>query len=122
MLNYGEGSSPMPSGENSGENPSHHNPNFFNTVLNPEPYTDTDKLADYLEYRRGNIYVSNAGIKFSRSPTVNPFNEYFSRIARYVRANHNDVFYRIGPNNTPINDQLISRIRSFRENVPINFQ
>lgn len=96
---------------------------FLNLVLNP--ITDTDRLADFLEERKNMGYsnISQAGIKLShpRRTIFTPYNEAQSRIARYVNINHDNIFYRGSPQNTTIDDSLLSKIRDLHENVPTDF-
>ena len=118
----GSGQGPLNNGASSmGNGQNHHNSKYFSTILR----FDTDTLADFLESKKSCNYIGNTGIKFSTPnpniPGMNPYNEEISRIARFVRANH-DFFYRVGPNNTPIEDSLISGIRDLKKNVPTNFR
>lgn len=125
ILKFGESSSQEPSGQNfnSGENSSHNNSKFFDTVLNSNTNTDTDRLANYLVRHQNDIYVGRAGIKFSTAPDsrISFFNEEYSRIARFVKSYHNGVFDRGSPQNTWITDDLLSKIKNIKENVPYDF-
>jgi hypothetical protein len=80
--------------------------------------TDTDRLANYLEQYR-NLPVKEAGIHFSASFGIDSFhNAEYSEIARFVHRTHPDIFnHSHSAGRTIINNNLISSIRSLRENV-----
>ncbi len=96
---------------------------YFKVVLHAR--TDTDRLADFLQDRKnaGCFNIRQAGIKLSppRYTNLSSFSELESRIARYVHINHNNIFYRGSPQNTIINNRLLSKIRDLHENVPVDF-
>jgi len=147
-LNMGESSSQGSSGQNpnngqgSSQGPYGQNPKY---LLNKDRYpwpnrnpipipdyhttttgsiTDTERLANYLEEheRAGARFVNRAGIRFTTGDVVlGTYNEEMSRIARWVRRFHN-VFYTPGPDNTPIDDNLIWSLRRMRRNVTADFR
>ena len=148
ILNMGESSSQGSSGQNpnngggssqgpSGQNPKDHFnkdrypwpnrnpipvPYYHNTVTGS--ITDTERLANHLEQheRAGARFVNRAGIRFTTGDVVlGTYNEEMSRIARWVREEHN-VFYTTGPDNTTIDDNLIWSLRRMRWNVPGDFR
>lgn len=125
ILNCGESSSQSSQNISSGHNmtspsgPFNHNTsNFFATVLN----WDTDRLADFLQARRSCRLVGYAGIRFGTTGIrISSYDDEFSRIARYVRQNHDGFFHEVGPNYTRITDELLSKLRGLKENVPSDF-
>ena len=93
---------------------------------NTKVYMDTVKtkdstvLADYFQNHHGN-YVRDTVVKFS-GKTLSARDEYLSRIARYVRTVDPGIFYRVGPDSTPIHGNTVARIRALNLDVPTNFK
>jgi hypothetical protein len=73
-----------------------------------------------------NDTFNQAGVRFTRGgTTINSYDEYMSRIARYVRQHHDPdhiYFYRNGPYTARIDFRIILFVGGIRENVPNSFR
>jgi hypothetical protein len=73
-----------------------------------------------------NDTFNQAGIRFTRGgTTINSYDEYMSRIMRYVRQHHdpdNNYFYSNGPQNARITYRIIFFVHDIKENVPNSFR
>jgi hypothetical protein len=83
-------------------------------------HKDTTELANYFQ-QHWNKYIRDTNVRFS-DRTLTGRDEYYSKVARYVRFIQPDLFYRNGPDSTLIDNQLIARIRGLNLNVPTNFK
>ena len=95
-------------------------PSYLDTVM----MTDTDRLALYLEQYRIRFF-QHAGVLFSdyrpNNPPIGPYDQEYSRIARFVRTLHPEWFQRNTLNTQQINTTIIERIRGLHMDVPSNY-
>lgn len=98
------------------------NPNTNPVTATGAPNTtDTDTLADYLAVSKDNGmgYLRDTAIRLgTRTRSVHPV---ISRTARYIHTHYPGIFNQSSPQSTHINDALITSIRAFNMNVPLNF-
>jgi hypothetical protein len=72
-----------------------------------------------------NKFINRTGVMFTNyhgnNQPISHYNPDLSRIARYVRSIKPNLFYRVGPDTTRIDRDLIRNIRDLHMNVPVNF-
>jgi|tagenome__1003787_1003787.scaffolds.fasta_scaffold19844452_1 hypothetical protein len=114
----------QPSDSNPDQNDS--NPNQNSVKEDTDTDTDTDKLASYLEVCKteGNLnYLRQTPIRFTNEPLNKKtiYHKYTSIIAKYVKENHPEIFPKESCHVTPIDRELIRKLRQLNKNVPSSF-
>jgi hypothetical protein len=102
--------------------PSNPNTSNGNNILK-----DTDRLANFFQtcINSNKSTIVETSVKFSSHPSQisGEYDRDLSRIARYIHATfRGEVFYKQGPQYTPIDNTLVQGIRSLSLNVPDRYR